>query len=151
MKTLAELDPHTFIAIVGPAGMPADVVTKLNEAMLDLPKIGDDFLGFSLLAELGKGAFGKVFLAQQGQLAGRLVALKIAAAKMNIGTARSGVESSALRSACSSAATHSLVLRVEKISCSTAVISTRFSTRLPLLAKRGSVARSGRFIMVHSF
>src|SRR4029077_10943873 len=29
--------------------------------------------------ELGKGAFGKVFVAQQGHMAGRLVALKVAA------------------------------------------------------------------------
>jgi serine/threonine protein kinase/tetratricopeptide (TPR) repeat protein len=55
-----------------------EVVCKFTEAMLEMPKAGDEFLGFRLLAELGKGAFGKVFLAQQGQLAGRLVALKIA-------------------------------------------------------------------------
>jgi serine/threonine protein kinase/Tfp pilus assembly protein PilF len=51
---------------------------KLNEAMFEMPKVGDEFLGFQLLAELGKGAFGRVFVAQQGQLAGRLVALKVA-------------------------------------------------------------------------
>jgi serine/threonine protein kinase/Flp pilus assembly protein TadD len=60
-----------------------ELVWKLNETMLELPKVGDDFLGFSLLAELGKGAFGKVFLAQQGQLAGRLVALKVATGLFN--------------------------------------------------------------------
>jgi serine/threonine protein kinase/Flp pilus assembly protein TadD len=55
-----------------------EIALKLTEATLQMPKVGDEFLGFRLLAELGKGAFGKVFLAQQGQLAGRHVALKIA-------------------------------------------------------------------------
>ncbi len=55
-----------------------EIVWKLNEQMREMPKVGEDFLGFSLLAELGKGAFGKVFLAQQADLAGRFVALKVA-------------------------------------------------------------------------
>lgn len=42
-----------------------------------LPKIGDEFLGFKLLALLGRGAFAKFYLAQQGELADRPVALKI--------------------------------------------------------------------------
>ncbi|HSW15955.1 MAG TPA: tripartite tricarboxylate transporter substrate binding protein [Ramlibacter sp.] len=33
MKNLTALDPHTFISFVGPAGMPAAVVTKLNDAI----------------------------------------------------------------------------------------------------------------------
>jgi len=60
-----------------------EVAWNVNEAMLELPKVGDEFLGFKLLAELGKGAFGKVFLAQQGDLAGRKVALKVAAGLFN--------------------------------------------------------------------
>ncbi len=43
-----------------------------------LPDVGDTFLGFELLAELGRGGFGRVFLAKQPLLAGRLVALKVA-------------------------------------------------------------------------
>ncbi|HSQ56490.1 MAG TPA: serine/threonine-protein kinase [Gemmata sp.] len=35
-------------------------------------------MGFQLLRELGRGAFGRVFLAKQGPLSGRLVALKVA-------------------------------------------------------------------------
>jgi serine/threonine protein kinase/Flp pilus assembly protein TadD len=42
------------------------------------PKVGSEFLGFQLAEELGKGAFGRVYLAHQGTLAGRPVALKIA-------------------------------------------------------------------------
>ncbi len=44
------------------------------------PKVGESFLGFELVGKLGDGAFGKVFLAQQGDLAGRLVVLKFTSA-----------------------------------------------------------------------
>jgi serine/threonine protein kinase/Tfp pilus assembly protein PilF len=44
-----------------------------------MPEVGSEFLGFHLLEELGRGAFGRVFLAQQGALANRPVALKISA------------------------------------------------------------------------
>jgi serine/threonine protein kinase len=44
-----------------------------------MPKVGTKFLGFHLMAELGRGASGKVYLAQQGDLAGRYVALKVSA------------------------------------------------------------------------
>jgi serine/threonine protein kinase/tetratricopeptide (TPR) repeat protein len=50
----------------------------LAQAVTSLPKMGEKFLDFQLMAELGKGAFGKVFLARQGGLANRYVALKIA-------------------------------------------------------------------------
>ncbi len=42
------------------------------------PEAGQEFMGFRLLQELGRGAFARVFLARQGNLANRLVALKIA-------------------------------------------------------------------------
>lgn len=42
------------------------------------PSVGDTFDDFDLVAELGRGAFARVFLARQRSLAGRLVALKIA-------------------------------------------------------------------------
>jgi serine/threonine protein kinase/tetratricopeptide (TPR) repeat protein len=48
-------------------------------ALTSLPEVGGDWHGFHLLEELGRGAFGRVFLARQGDLAGRLVALKISA------------------------------------------------------------------------
>ncbi|HWB08542.1 MAG TPA: protein kinase [Pirellulales bacterium] len=41
------------------------------------PEVGDDFLGFRLVGELGHGAFGKVYLARQEGLANRTVALKV--------------------------------------------------------------------------
>ena len=52
---------------------------RLAHALASLPSPGSRFLGFQLEAELGSGAFGRVYLARQGDLAGRPVALKISA------------------------------------------------------------------------
>lgn len=43
------------------------------------PRPGDDFAGFRIEAELGRGAFARVYLARQAGLAGRPVALKVTA------------------------------------------------------------------------
>ena len=43
-------------------------------------EIGDTFLEFELVEKLGHGSFGRVFLARQSSLAGRLVAVKFASA-----------------------------------------------------------------------
>jgi serine/threonine protein kinase/tetratricopeptide (TPR) repeat protein len=43
-----------------------------------LPEVGTLFLGFRLVALLGEGAFGRVFLAEQVDMANRPVALKVA-------------------------------------------------------------------------
>src|SRR5205807_767049 len=43
---------------------------------LALPSVGDQLFGFRLRQELGSGAFGRVFLAEQAELAGRLVVVK---------------------------------------------------------------------------
>ncbi|HQR05508.1 MAG TPA: protein kinase [Gemmatales bacterium] len=48
-----------------------------------LPHVGSHFLDFILEAELGQGAFGKVYLARQISLAKRQVALKITARKQH--------------------------------------------------------------------
>src|SRR4051812_46074098 len=48
------------------------------ETVPDLPEVGTSFLGFRLIAVLGQGAFGQVYLAEQGDLANRKVALKVA-------------------------------------------------------------------------
>jgi eukaryotic-like serine/threonine-protein kinase len=50
---------------------------RLAEAVTVLPEVGTELLGFRLLGELGHGAFGRVYLAQQGDLANRPVVLKI--------------------------------------------------------------------------
>ncbi len=49
------------------------------ERAATLPAIGEEFLGFRLSEELGKGSFGKVYLAHQTNLSDRPVALKITA------------------------------------------------------------------------
>jgi len=43
-----------------------------------LPEPGENFLGFHLIRNLGRGAVGRVYLAKQGGLADRLVVLKVA-------------------------------------------------------------------------
>src|SRR5205814_1599320 len=52
------------------------------ETRVPFPDVGDTIGDFDLLAELGRGAQGRVFLASQSSLGGRPVVLKI--------TARSG-------------------------------------------------------------
>src|SRR5262245_34150091 len=42
-----------------------------------LPSMGDRLFGFQLRQELGRGSFARVFLAEQAELAGRSVVLKI--------------------------------------------------------------------------
>ncbi len=66
-----------------PAGLP-DVRSKdaemdylRSQALSAMPPVGSKFAGFELVAELGRGAFARVYLARQGDLANRLVALKI--------------------------------------------------------------------------
>src|SRR5262249_24491268 len=43
----------------------------------DFPRAGEEIGGFSLLAELGRGALGRVFLASQPDLADRPVVVKV--------------------------------------------------------------------------
>jgi serine/threonine protein kinase/Flp pilus assembly protein TadD len=45
--------------------------------LLGLPGIGDEVFGFRLRGELGRGAFARVFMAEQASLAGRPVVLKV--------------------------------------------------------------------------
>src|SRR5439155_22268013 len=60
-------------------GYDAQAAERLALAMTSMPEVGSEFLGFYLLAELGRGAFGRVFLAQQGDLANRRVVVNVAA------------------------------------------------------------------------
>src|SRR5438105_780855 len=54
-----------------------DTAERLAGVMAGMPVAGADFLNFRILAELGRGAFGRVYLAQQRDLASRYVALKL--------------------------------------------------------------------------
>src|SRR5439155_5946470 len=48
-----------------------------SSAGLALPGAGEELFGFRLIEELGRGAFARVFLAEQADLAGRPVVLKV--------------------------------------------------------------------------
>src|SRR6266851_560127 len=50
---------------------------RLAQAAIALPEVGTEFVGFRLIQEVGKGAFARVFLAIQGELADRPVILKV--------------------------------------------------------------------------
>lgn len=65
LRELSQVDPVSANRIAG--------------ATRQLPKIGDRFLDFELVGELGRGAFGRAYLARQGDLANRFVALKVTA------------------------------------------------------------------------
>lgn len=52
-------------------------VEDFSAALSELPEVGENFLDFVIVQELGKGAFGSVFLARQKSLANRPVALKV--------------------------------------------------------------------------
>lgn len=54
--------------------------TVVHQEQPQLPGLRSDFQGFQLLSQLGQGAFGRVYLARQGDLAQRLVVLKVAPA-----------------------------------------------------------------------
>jgi serine/threonine protein kinase len=66
-----ELLPHE------PAAVGA--ATPAPEAGEPMPEAGQTFLGFKLVRELGRGAFARVFLAHQSDLADRTVVLKVSA------------------------------------------------------------------------
>lgn len=56
----------------------AEELSDWQDSVSSLPDVGTEFVGFFLAKELGRGAFGRVYLARQGDLAGRAVALKVA-------------------------------------------------------------------------
>jgi serine/threonine protein kinase/tetratricopeptide (TPR) repeat protein len=55
-----------------------EAARHFSQALLSLPIAGGEFAGFRLVKELGRGTFGRVYLAWQGDLANRPVALKVA-------------------------------------------------------------------------
>src|SRR4051794_37187123 len=77
----AEMDRHTpgrSSGAAGPAGLEDGPAELESDGPTPLPEVGSEFLGFRLIGELGRGAFGRVYLARQGDLASRPVALKVA-------------------------------------------------------------------------
>ena len=62
---------------VGRGGAASVAGFKPPKPIPSLPEVGDDFLDFRLIGDLGRGAFGRVYLARQGDLADRPVVLKV--------------------------------------------------------------------------
>jgi serine/threonine protein kinase/tetratricopeptide (TPR) repeat protein len=60
-----------------PRRPPAESVLGDTPPPSEWPQVGESVAGFRLTGELGKGAFGRVFLARQGELANRPVAIKV--------------------------------------------------------------------------
>jgi serine/threonine protein kinase len=60
-------------------GSVRELSERMAAAEVHFPESGATVAGFRLERELGRGAFGRVYLARQGDLADRPVALKIAA------------------------------------------------------------------------
>lgn len=58
-----------------------DDTQRLVDDIVEFPGCGEDFLDFRLERELGRGAFARVFLARQGDLADRRVVLKVASGR----------------------------------------------------------------------
>ncbi len=58
----------------------SELLRRLTDDLPLLPEVGESFAGFQLIGNLGRGAFGRVYLARQGDLADRPVALKVSTA-----------------------------------------------------------------------
>ncbi len=72
-------DPPTELVNCVPLVSPTDPVEKpTTQETITFPKVAETFMGFQILKELGRGAFARVYLAEQAELASRLVALKVA-------------------------------------------------------------------------
>jgi serine/threonine protein kinase/Flp pilus assembly protein TadD len=56
-----------------------EAIDRLARVAVAFPESGSEFRGFQLVKEIGRGAFARVYLARQGDLAGRPVALKLSA------------------------------------------------------------------------
>ncbi len=52
-----------------------------ESAVVPMPRAGDELAGFQIIGELGRGAFARVYLAEQTSLGHRLVALKVSKAE----------------------------------------------------------------------
>jgi serine/threonine protein kinase/predicted Zn-dependent protease len=62
-----------------PSGRLGSRIDPNFPPMPGFPSVGTKFLDFELVAELGRGSFGRVYVARQPRMADRLVVLKIAA------------------------------------------------------------------------
>ena len=73
--------PGVSVLTPPPVQVPTSdrVPEQIERAWQKMPSAGEVVFGFSLVRELGRGSYGRVFLATQPELAGRVVALKVSA------------------------------------------------------------------------
>ncbi len=76
----ASASDETVSLRTSPSGERIEAVSPTSRPVM-LPRAGDEVGDFRLVSELGRGAFARVFLAEQKSLAGRLVALKVSRAE----------------------------------------------------------------------
>ena len=72
-----EPDPSLVKAAPGETIEPDRKTSRREGEPLVFPDLGDGIGGFRLVSELGRGAFGRVYLAEESGLGNRLVALKV--------------------------------------------------------------------------
>lgn len=71
------LQRSLYMLIVVQNLLSADPSLQAPQQPAAWPGAGEDFLGFSLIAEIGRGTFARVFLASEQALGGRLVTVKV--------------------------------------------------------------------------
>ncbi len=81
--TIGVLPVSSLVAPFEPSGSLASTSVVTSRRLASLPAVGEEVLGFRLKAELGRGAFARVFLAEQAGLADRPVVVKISAIQGN--------------------------------------------------------------------
>ncbi|MFO0978454.1 MAG: protein kinase [Planctomycetaceae bacterium] len=59
------------------------VEQEASERSTDFPDVPSEYLGFTLLTELGRGSFSRVYLARQSDLASRFVVLKVSRSRFS--------------------------------------------------------------------
>jgi serine/threonine protein kinase len=72
------LQRSLFLLIQVHSLLEQEPVLREAQEAVPWPRVGDCFLGFLLTAELGRGTFGRVYLARDSALGNREVALKLA-------------------------------------------------------------------------
>jgi serine/threonine protein kinase/Tfp pilus assembly protein PilF len=77
-KRFPDLGTSLYLLIKVASLLDQDPDLRVLQGVVLWPEPGQAFLGYDLLAELGRGTFGRVFLAKDSKLGGRSVALKVA-------------------------------------------------------------------------
>jgi serine/threonine protein kinase/tetratricopeptide (TPR) repeat protein len=84
--TILRRDRHAGASWTGPSPTVPRATRPVSDlgrsrSSRDLPCVGDMLAGFRIIQELGRGAFARVFLAEEIHLGGRLVAIKVSRAE----------------------------------------------------------------------